>query len=233
MEGCLPGGTRPNTPHHHMGLWLQATVQMRLCRGCAQGGVWWKRVGGRAGARQGRTAQNSGRMFVFAATLVPRRRDIRHGNVGERENLNPRNHRDIKPYSGRECRIEICPCFSPRMYSPDTSTPHTHDSRVPERQLYYQIIIIIIMHLDNENVSYILTRVYVLEERPAVYSHGPCLLHQRLFHWSSGGALVMTASAGASTPEVHGMYSGIGPDHTSSRTECGQISRGAKRILGG
>ena len=93
MEGCLPGGTRPNTPHHHMGLWLQATVQMRLCRGCAQGGVWWKRVGGRAGARQGRTAQNSGRMFVFAATLVPRRRDIRHGNVGERENLNPGNHR--------------------------------------------------------------------------------------------------------------------------------------------
>ena len=94
MEGYLPGGTRPNTPHHHMGLWLQATVQMRLCRGCAQGGVWWKRVGGRAGARQGRTAQNSGRMFVFAATLVPRRRDLRHGNVGERENFNPRNHRD-------------------------------------------------------------------------------------------------------------------------------------------
>ena len=87
MEGCLPGGTRPNTPHHHMGLSLQATVQMRLCRGCAQGGVWWKRVGGRAGARQGRTAQNSGRMFVFAATLVPRRQDIQHGNVGERENL--------------------------------------------------------------------------------------------------------------------------------------------------
>ena len=84
MEGCLPGGTRPNTPHHHMGLWLQATVQMRLCRGCAQGGVWWKRVGGRAGARQGRTAQNSRRMFVFAATLVPRRRDIRHENVRER-----------------------------------------------------------------------------------------------------------------------------------------------------
>ena len=94
MEGCLPGGTRPNTPHHHMGLWLQATVQMRLCRGCAQGGVWWKRVGGRAGARQGRTAQNSGRMFVFAATLVPRRQDIQHENVGERENLNPRNHRE-------------------------------------------------------------------------------------------------------------------------------------------
>eukprot|EP00964_Phaeocystis_antarctica_P128962 scaffold92789_cov38-Phaeocystis_antarctica.AAC.1 len=66
---------------------------MRLCRGCAQGGVRWKRVGGRAGARQGHTAQNSGRMFVFAATLVPRRRDIRHGNVGERENSNPRNHR--------------------------------------------------------------------------------------------------------------------------------------------
>jgi len=95
MEGCLPGGTRPNTPHHHMGLSLQATVQMRLCRGCAQGGVWWKRGGGRAGARQGRTAQNSGRMFVFAATLVPRRRDIRHGNVGERENLNPGNHRAV------------------------------------------------------------------------------------------------------------------------------------------
>ena len=54
------------------------------CRGCAQGGVWWKRVGGRAGARQGRTAQNSRRMFVFAATLVPRRRDIRHENVRER-----------------------------------------------------------------------------------------------------------------------------------------------------
>ena len=102
MEGCLPGGTRPNTPHHHMGLWLQATVQMRLCRGCAQGGVWWKRVGGRAGARQGRTAQNSGRMFVFAATLVPRRRDIRHGNVGERENLNPGNHRDASAAEVRD-----------------------------------------------------------------------------------------------------------------------------------
>jgi len=101
MEGCLPGGTRPNTPHHHMGLSLQATVQMRLCRGCAQGGVWWKRGGGRAGARQGRTAQNSGRMFVFAATLVPRRRDIRHGNVGERENLNPRNHREDSVIAAR------------------------------------------------------------------------------------------------------------------------------------
>ena len=100
MEGCLPGGTRPNTPHHHMGLWLQATVQMRLCRGCAQGGVWWKRGGGRAGARQGRTAQNSGRMFVFAATLVPRRRDIRHGNVGERENPNPGNHHGLPYRSG-------------------------------------------------------------------------------------------------------------------------------------
>ena len=98
MEGCLPGGTRPNTPHHHMGLWLQATVQMRLCRGCAQGGVWWKRVGGRAGARQGRTAQNSGRMFVFAATLVPRQQDIQHENVGERENLNPRNHRGTRTH---------------------------------------------------------------------------------------------------------------------------------------
>ena len=41
------------------------------CRVCAQGGVWWKRGGGRAGARQGRTAQNSGRMFVVAVTLVP------------------------------------------------------------------------------------------------------------------------------------------------------------------
>eukprot|EP00964_Phaeocystis_antarctica_P164693 scaffold143288_cov136-Phaeocystis_antarctica.AAC.1 len=33
-------------------------------------------------------------MFVFAATLVPRRRNIRHGNVGERENLNPGNHHE-------------------------------------------------------------------------------------------------------------------------------------------
>ena len=32
----------------------------------AQGGGWWKRGGGRAGARQGRTAQNSRRMFVFS-----------------------------------------------------------------------------------------------------------------------------------------------------------------------
>eukprot|EP00964_Phaeocystis_antarctica_P008164 scaffold4411_cov45-Phaeocystis_antarctica.AAC.1 len=36
-------------------------------------------------------------MFVFAATLVPRRRDIRHGNVGERENLNPGNHQLCQP----------------------------------------------------------------------------------------------------------------------------------------
>ena len=65
------------------------------------------RGGGRAGARQGRTAQNSGRMFVFAATLVPRRRDIRHGNVGERENLNPRNHRvaDLFSFGGGEKTI--------------------------------------------------------------------------------------------------------------------------------
>jgi hypothetical protein len=41
-------------------------------------GVWWKRGGGRAGARQGRTAQNSGRMFVFAATLVPSAKATRH-----------------------------------------------------------------------------------------------------------------------------------------------------------
>jgi len=86
MYGGLPSWRNPakHPTSPHMGLWLQATVQMRLCRGCAQGGVWWKRVGGRAGARQGRTAQNSGRMFVFAATLVPRRRDIRHENVRER-----------------------------------------------------------------------------------------------------------------------------------------------------
>ena len=88
MYGGLPSwrnpAKHPTSPHGSM---AAATVQMRLCRGCAQGGVWWKRVGGRAGARQGRTAQNSRRMFVFAATLVPRRRDIRHGNVGERENF--------------------------------------------------------------------------------------------------------------------------------------------------
>eukprot|EP00964_Phaeocystis_antarctica_P051287 scaffold29913_cov81-Phaeocystis_antarctica.AAC.1 len=36
------------------------TLPYSMCRGCAQGGVWWKRGGGRAGARQGRTAQNSG-----------------------------------------------------------------------------------------------------------------------------------------------------------------------------
>ena len=29
-----------------------------------------------------------------------------------------------------------------------------------------------------------------------VYSHGPCLLHQRLFHWSSGGALSPKLSGG-------------------------------------
>ena len=77
-----------------MGLWLQAAVQ-GLCAGSEGYGVEARglRRGGRAGARQGRTAQNSGRMFVFAATLVPRRRDIRHENVRERETLNPRNHR--------------------------------------------------------------------------------------------------------------------------------------------
>ena len=74
MEGCLPGGTRPNTPHHHT--WVYGC--RRLCRVCAQGGVWWKRGGGRAGARQGRTAQNSDRMFVFAATLVPSAKATRH-----------------------------------------------------------------------------------------------------------------------------------------------------------
>ena len=69
MEGCLPGGTRPDTPHHHVALWLRATVEMRLRRVYAQGGVWRMRGRGRAGVRQERTAQYGGRMFVFAATL--------------------------------------------------------------------------------------------------------------------------------------------------------------------
>ena len=38
------------------------------------------------------TAQNSGRVFVFAATLVPRRRDIRHENVRERGNRRVDNY---------------------------------------------------------------------------------------------------------------------------------------------
>ena len=86
-----PGQTPHITTHGSMaaGDCSDAAVQGL----CAGRGMVWKRGGGRAGARQGRTAQNSGRMFVFAATLVPRRRDIRHENVRERETLNPRNHR--------------------------------------------------------------------------------------------------------------------------------------------
>ena len=38
-SASLPGGTRPDTPHHHVALWLRATVQMLLRRVYAQGGV--------------------------------------------------------------------------------------------------------------------------------------------------------------------------------------------------
>ena len=67
-SASLPGGTRPDTPHHHVALWLRATVEMRLRRVYAQGGVWRMCGRGRAGVRQERTAQYGGRMFVFATT---------------------------------------------------------------------------------------------------------------------------------------------------------------------
>ena len=68
MARSSPGGTRPDTPHHHVALWLRATVEMRLRRVYAQGGVWRMCGRGRAGVRQERTAQYGGRMFVFATT---------------------------------------------------------------------------------------------------------------------------------------------------------------------
>ena len=68
MARSPPGGTRPDTPHHHVALWLRATVEMRLRRIYAQGGVWRMCGRGRAGVRQERTAQYGGRMFVFATT---------------------------------------------------------------------------------------------------------------------------------------------------------------------
>ena len=68
MARSPPGGTRPDTPHHHVALWLRATVEMRLRRVYAQGGVWRMCGRGRAGVRQERTAQYGGRMFVFATT---------------------------------------------------------------------------------------------------------------------------------------------------------------------
>ena len=68
MARSSPGGTRPDTPHHHVALWLRATVEMRLRRIYAQGGVWRMCGRGRAGARQERAAQYGGRMFVFATT---------------------------------------------------------------------------------------------------------------------------------------------------------------------
>ena len=37
--GSPPGGTRSDTPYHHMALWLRVTAEMRLCRVYAQGGV--------------------------------------------------------------------------------------------------------------------------------------------------------------------------------------------------
>ena len=67
-SASLPGGTRPDTPHHHVALWLRATVEMRLRRVYAQGGVWRMCGRGRAGVQQERTAQYGGRMFVFATT---------------------------------------------------------------------------------------------------------------------------------------------------------------------
>jgi hypothetical protein len=77
MEGFLPGGTRPNTPHHHT--WVlhgsmaagDSVCSDAAVQGLCAGRGMVEARGGRAGARQGRTAQNSGRMFVFAATLVP------------------------------------------------------------------------------------------------------------------------------------------------------------------
>ena len=68
MARSPPGGTRPDTPHHHVALWLRATVEMRLRRVYAQGGVWRMCGRGRAGVQQERTAQYGGRMFVFATT---------------------------------------------------------------------------------------------------------------------------------------------------------------------
>ena len=54
-QKCLPfladPGQTPH-PHHHVALWLRATVEMRLRRVYAQGGVW----------------RYGGRMVVFATT---------------------------------------------------------------------------------------------------------------------------------------------------------------------
>ena len=66
VDGALPSWRNPT--RHHVALWLRATVEMRLRRVYAQGGVWRMCGRGRAGARQERTAQYGGRMFVFATT---------------------------------------------------------------------------------------------------------------------------------------------------------------------
>ena len=82
-SASLPdGGTRPDTPHHHqhhhMALWLRATVEMRLRTGSLRAGRGMGQMcvcagavvlGYTRGRTQERTAQHGGRMFVFAATL--------------------------------------------------------------------------------------------------------------------------------------------------------------------
>jgi hypothetical protein len=66
-----------------------------------------------------------------------------------------------------------------------------------------------------------------------VGSHGPCRAHHRSHHRSLGGAEITISSAGARTPEVHGMRSGTGPGQIREGTAKGHLERSAARIAGG
>ena len=102
MARSPPGGTRPDTPHHHVALWLRATVEMRLRRVYAQGGVWRMCGRGRAGVQQERTAQYGGRMFVFATT---------QGVQGDMPSAIARGLREkSKSRVGGRTLIDICVC---------------------------------------------------------------------------------------------------------------------------
>ena len=59
------------------------------------------------------------------------------------------------------------------------------------------------------------------------------LPHQRWRQRSSAGALTMMASAGASTPEIHGTCSGMPPAQIFLSTAHGHVSRGELRIGSG
>ena len=105
MARSPPGGTRPDTPHHHVALWLRATVEMRLRRVYAQGGVWRMCGRGRAGVRQERTAQYGGRMFVFATTQgVQGDMPSENKAAGERVHLNFDQNSDQNKVFQKEMR---------------------------------------------------------------------------------------------------------------------------------